>query len=212
VSIVSFGFAAVIAAPQLIAYSEIAAEVERAHRYSAHTVLSASFDPRRLLELIAGPFLSIDTPHLFPSLLIGLIVIPALFRRSRYTLIAAVMLFFALGSFNPIVRWAVESIDVLRAGRFPEKFALVLCAALVVLAAEYFRQSATPRIWTIVTFVPLLCWTLWMIPIDWFSPYRTDAQPARRVFVPPAPGGQAIDRDSYRDRTRRLDPLFGATA
>ena len=212
VSIVSLGIAIVIAAPQLIAYAEIAGEVERAHRYSAHTVLSASFDPRRLLELIAGPFLSIDTPHLFPSLMIGLIVIPALFRRSRYTLIAAVMFFFSLGSFNPIVRWAVESIDVLRAGRFPEKFALVLCAALVVLAAEYFRKSATPRIWTIVTFVPLLCWMVWMIPIDWFSPYRTVAQPARRVFVPPAPGGQAIDRESYRERARRLEPLFGATA
>jgi hypothetical protein len=212
VSIVSFVFAAVIAAPQLISYAEIAPEVERARGYSAHTVLNASFDPRRLLEMIAGPFISIDTPHLFPSLLIGLIVIPALFRRSRYTLIAAVMLFFALGSFNPIVRWAVESIDVLRIGRFPEKFALVLCAALVVLAAEYFRKSATPRIWTIVTFVPLLCWTIWMIPIDWFSPYRTLAQPTRRIFVPPAPGGQAIDRDSYRERARRLEPLFGATA
>lgn len=212
VSLVSLGFATIIAAPQLIAYAEIASEVERAHRYSAHTVLSASFDPRRLLELIAGPFLSIDMPHLFPSLVIGLIVIPALFRRSRYTLIAAVMFFFALGSFNPIVRWAVESIDVLRAGRYPEKFALVMCAALVVLAAEYFRQSATPRIWTMVTFVPLLCWMLWMIPIDWFSPYRTVAQPARRVFVPQAPGGQAIDRDSYRERAMRLEPLFGATA
>ena len=212
VSIVSLGIAVVIAAPQLIAYFEIASEVERAHRYSAHTVLSASFDPRRLLELIAGPFLSIDTPHLFPSLMIGLIVIPALFRRSRYTLIAAVMFFFALGSFNPIVRWLVESIDVLRAGRFPEKFALVLCAALVVLAAEYFGRSATPRIWTIVTFVPLLGWMVWMIPIDWYSPYRTIAQPTRRVFVPPAPGGQSIDRDSYRERARRLEPLFGATA
>jgi hypothetical protein len=211
VGIVSLGLAAVIAAPQLIAYAEIAPEVERARGYSAHTVLNASFDPRRLLELIAGPFLSIDTPHLFPSLVIGLIVIPALFRRSRYTLIAAVMFFFALGSFNPIVRWAVESIDVLRIGRFPEKFALVLCAALVVLAVEYFRKSATPRIWTIVTFAPLLCWTIWMIPIDWFAPYRTDAQPARRVFVPPAPGGQAIDRDNYRERARRLEPLFGAT-
>jgi hypothetical protein len=209
---VSIVFATVIAAPQLISYAEIASEVERARPYSAHTVLSASFDPRRLLELIAGPFISIDTPHLFPSLLIGLIVIPALFRRSRYTLIAAVMLFFALGTFNPIVRWAVESIDVLRAGRFPEKFALVLCAALVVLAAEYFQQSATSRIWTIVTFLPLLCWTIWMIPIDWFSPYRTDVQPARRVFVPYAAGGQAIDRDSYRERARRLEPLFGATA
>lgn len=202
----------VIAAPQLISYGEIAAEVERAHRYSAQTVLNASFDPRRLLELIAGPVLPIAAPHLFPSLVIGLIAIPALFRRSRYTVIAALMLFFALGSFNPLVRAAVESLGVLRAGRFPEKFALVLCAALVVLAAEYFKQSKTPRIWTIVTFAPLLCWTMWMIPIDWFGPYRVEARAPRRVFVPTMPGGQAIDREGYRQRARRLEPLFGATA
>jgi hypothetical protein len=204
--------AIIIASPQLIAYSEIASEIERAHPYSAHTVLSASFDPRRLLELVAGPFVTIDTPHLFPSLVIGLIAIPALFRRSRYPLIAALMFFFALGSFNPIVRWAVESFDFLRAGRYPEKFALVLCAALVVLSTEYFQRSAAPRIWAIVTFVPLLCWMIWMVPIDWFSPYETVANPPRRIFVGNALGGQAIDPASYRDRARRLEPLFGATA
>jgi hypothetical protein len=210
--LLSIPIAIVIAAPQLIAYAEIAGEVERAHRYSAHTVLSASFDPRRLIEIVAGPFIAIDSPHLFPSLVIGLIAIPALFRRSRYTVIAALMLFFALGSSNPIVRWAVESFGVLRAGRYPEKFALVLCAALVVLSTEYFKRSAVPRIWVIVTFVPLLCWMMWMIPIDWFSPYETVAHPPRRVFVGNALGGQAIDRASYRERARRLEPLFGATA
>ena len=97
----------VVAAPQLIAYGEIAAEVERAHRYSAQTVLNASLDPRRLLELVAGPIVPIDAPHLFPSLVIGLIAIPAFFRRSRYTAVAALMLFFGLGSFNPLVRAAV---------------------------------------------------------------------------------------------------------
>jgi hypothetical protein len=202
----------VIASPQLIAYGEIAAEVERAHGYSAQTVLNASFDPRRLLEIVAGPFVPIGAPHLFPSLVIGLIAIPALFRRSRYTVVAALTLFFALGSFNPLVRAAVESIDTLRVGRFPEKFALVLCAAIVVLAADYFRQTKTPRIWTIVTFVPLLCWMFWMIPVDWFSPYRVDARPPLRVFGPMTPGGQTIDRDNYRERARRLEPLFGATA
>ena len=202
----------VIATPQLIAYGEIAAEVERAHRYSAQTVLNASFDPRRLLELVAGPVVPIDAPHLFPSLVIGLIAIPAFFKRSRYTVVAGLMLFFGLGSFNPLVRAAVESIDALRSGRFPEKFALVLCAAVVVLAADYFRQSKTPRIWTIVTFVPLLCWTMWMIPIDWFGPYRIGVRTPRRVFVPTLPGGQAIDRDDYRVRARRMEPLFGATA
>ena len=208
----ALGIAVVIAAPQLIAYSEIAKEVERAHGYSAQTVLNASFDPRRLLELFIGPFININAPHLFPSLIIGLIIIPAIFRRSRYTVIAALMLFFALGSFNPLVRAAVESMSALRVGRFPEKFALVMCAALVVLAAEYFRESKTPRIWTIVTFAPLLVWTICTIPIDWFKPYRVTPQATRRVFSPTMPGGQVIDRQSYRDRARRLEPLFGATA
>jgi hypothetical protein len=209
----AIGIAAVIALPQLIAYAEVAGEVERAHGYSARTVLNASFDPRRLPELLAGPFLRVDAPHLFPSLMIGLIIVPALFRRSRYTLVAVVMAFLALGSFNPIVRAAVESIPALRLGRFPEKFALILCASLVILAAEYFRESRTPRIWAIVTFVPLLLWAFWTLPIDWYAPYRvTPAAAMRRVFLPTMPGGQVIDRESYRERARRREPLFGATA
>lgn len=206
------GIAIIIAAPQLIAYAEIAGEVERVHGYSAQTVLNASFDPRRLLEILAGPVIPIDAPHLFPTLLLGLMILPAIFRRSRYTVVAAMMLFFALGAFNPIVRAAVESISILRIGRFPEKFALVMCASLVVLAAEYFRESKTPRIWTLVTFVPLLCWTIWMAPVDWFAPYRVEPHPQHRVFVPPMPGGQTINRDEYRERARRMEPLFGATS
>ena len=209
---VSLLLATAIAAPQLIAYSEIAREVERAHGYSAQTVLNASFDPRRLLELLIGPFIHIDAPHLFPSLILGIIVIPSILRRSRYTVIAATMLFFALGAFNPIVRMVVESASVLRVGRFPEKFAIVMCAALVVLAAEYVRESKTPRIWTIVTFAPLLVWMIFTIPIDWFAPYRVTPQATRRIFGSSIGGGQRIDRDNYRERARRLEPLFGATA
>jgi hypothetical protein len=209
---VAIAIALAIAAPQLIAYSEIAKEVERAHGYSAQTVLNASFDPRRLLELLIGPVMRIDAPHLFPSLILGLIVIPAVFRRSRYTVIAATMLFFALGAFNPLVRMLVESFSALRISRFPEKFAIVMCAALVALAAGYVRESKTPRIWTIVTFAPLLIWMIFTIPIDWFASYRTTPQSTRRVFAPSMPGGQSIDRDDYRQRARRLEPLFGATA
>jgi len=208
----AIAIAVAIAAPQLIAYTEIAKEVERAHGYSAQTVLNASFDPRRLLELLIGPVLKLDAPHLFPSLLLGLIIIPAIFRRSRYTVIAGTMLFFALGAFNPIVRMVVESASVLRIGRFPEKFAIVMCAALVVLAAKYVRESKTPRIWTIVTFAPLFVWMIFTIPIDWFAPYRVTPQPARRVFSSSIGGGQNLDRDNYRERARRLEPLFGATA
>jgi hypothetical protein len=209
---VAIAIAVAIAAPQLIAYAEIAKEVERAHGYSAQTVLNASFDPARLLELLIGPVLRIDAPHLFPTLILGIIIIPAIFRRSRYTVIAATMLFFALGTFNPLVRMLVESVSALRIGRFPEKFAIVMCAALVVLAAEYVRESKTPRIWTIVTFVPLLVWMMFTIPLDWFAPYRVTPQPTRRVFTPSTGGGQLVDRDNYRERARHLEPLFGATA
>jgi len=210
--LVAIAIALAIAAPQLIAYAEIAGEVERAHGYSAHTVLNASFDPRRLIEVIIGPVMRIDAPHLFPSLIIGLVVIPAIFRRSRYTVVAATMLFFALGIFNPLFRMLIESVSALRIGRFPEKFAVVMCAALVVLATEYVHESKTPRIWTIVTFVPLLVWMVFTIPIDWYAPYRVTRQASRRVFTPSMPGGQLIDRDDYRERARRLEPLFGATA
>jgi hypothetical protein len=209
---VAIAIAVAIASPQLITYSEIAKEVERAHGYSAQTVLNASFDPARLLELLIGPVVRIDAPHLFPTLIFGIIIIPAIFRRSRYTVIAATMLFFALGTFNPLVRMLVESVSALRIGRFPEKFAIVMCAALVVLAAEYVRESKTPRIWTIVTFVPLLIWMMFTIPLDWFAPYRATPQPTRRVFTPSTGGGQLVDRDNYRERARRLEPLFGATA
>ena len=57
--------------PQLIAYSDIAREVERgAFRYSPNTVLAASFAPIRFLELLIGPWWH---TMLFPSLIIGII-------------------------------------------------------------------------------------------------------------------------------------------
>jgi hypothetical protein len=200
--------AALMAMPQVLAYSEIAREVERAHGYSVQTVLNASLDPRRLLELLIGPFVRIDEPHLFPTLLIGLIVLPALFRRSRYTLAAAVMLFFALGRFNPLVRMLAE-VPALRVVRYPEKFALPLCALLVVLAGRYFGETKHKRAWAIVTFVPLVTWAAMTIPIDWWTPYRMTAAAGRR-FVSQLPGGQTLDREDYHRRARALQPLFGS--
>lgn len=206
--------ALVIALPQVIAYGEIAREVERARGYSARTALNASLDPRRLLEIVAGPFLRIDEAHLFPTLLVGVIVLPALFRRSRYVAVAAVMLFFALGRFNPLVRAAVESWPPLRVARYPEKFALPLCAALVVLAASHLARSGAKRIWIAVTLAQLLAWGIFTVPIDWWYPYAyaLKPRPPQRVFVQPLPGGQNIDRAEYRERAMRGEPLFGAGA
>ncbi|HEV2722085.1 MAG TPA: hypothetical protein VG323_18840 [Thermoanaerobaculia bacterium] len=229
--------AALIALPQLIAYSEIAREVERgAFRYSARTVLAASFEPVRFLELLVGPWWH---TMLFPSALIGLIVIPAVLRRSRYTWIAAAMFFVALGRFNPLIAFAVERIPPLRLGRYPEKFALVGCVALIVLVAEYFRETRFKLLWTIVTFVPLIVWWIVLLPVDLFAPYdvarsagvppagalavpadgaveTTAGQlartPALRVFIQPRPGGQTPNRVDYRERARHLEPIFGAVA
>jgi len=203
--------AVTIALPQIIAYAEIARETERGgHGYSAATTLAASLEPKRLLELIAGPLLEPDAAHLFPTLLLGVIVVPALFRRSRYTVVAVVMLFFALGRFNPIVRWAVESFDWLRMARYPEKFALPMCAALVVLAADVQRRA---QIWTWITLVPLAVFASFTAPIDRFKPYDVGRvlQPVR-VYKPPPRGGQEVDRADYHLRARRLDPIFGAVA
>jgi len=202
--------AILIASPQLVAYAEIAREVERgAFRYSARTVMAASFEPVRFLELLVGPFWH---GMLFPSLLIGVIVVPAIFRRSRYTLIAAVLFFIALGRYNPLVAFLIERIPPLRIGRYPEKFALIGCVALVVLVAQYFHETRFKLLWTIVTFVPLIAWAIVLLPVDLFAPYDVAPVPPRRVVVQSMPGGQTPDRAEYRERARRLEPIFGAVA
>jgi len=198
--------ALVIASPQLIAWSEVASEVERAHGYSARTVLNASLEPLRIAEMVVGPIFPHHDPRLFLSLFIGIIAVPALMQRSRYVIAAAVLLFFALGRFNPIVAWAAEFV---RIARFPEKLAIPLTVAIVVLAANLLQRS---RAWQSVTLIPLAAWAIVTLPIDWFAPYRVAPQRPMRIYATPLPGGQDPSRDDYRRRAARLDPLFGATA
>jgi hypothetical protein len=160
--------AAAIAAPQLIAFSEIAHEVERsAHPFSSRSVLAASLPPWRIAELVAGPLRGLVTdlgphafhpaaggyPPLFPSLFMGGAVIPALFRRGalrRYQLLAASMLFLALGASNPVVRLAVDSVGSLRFGRYPEKLALPLVVALFVLIGEWLTMRRRDGGWLLL--------------------------------------------------------------
>ena len=200
--------AAVIASPQLIAYAEIAGEVERAHGYSARTVLNASLHPLQIAEMIVGPVFPHNDPRLFLSLFIGIIAIPALLQRSRYVVAAAVLLFLALGRFNPIVSWAVDAFPSLRIARFPEKLAIPLTVVIVVLAAKFLGNRA----WQLVTLIPLAAWAIVSIPIDWFGPYRVTPQAPARIFALPLAGGQEPSRDEYHLRAMRLDPLFGAVA
>lgn len=199
---------AVIAAPQLIAYSEIASEVERARGYSAQTVLNASLDPKRIVEMLVGPIAPNLEPHLFLSLMIGVVALPALWQRSRYVAIAAVSFFIALGRFNPLVRIAVESIPELRVLRFPEKFAIPLTIAIVVLAARPLQN----RMWRLITFIPVVLAAVLTIPIDWFKPYDIAQMNPTRVYVPRTPGGQQASRQEYRGRATRMEPTFGAAA
>jgi hypothetical protein len=165
--------ALLIASPQLIAYREIAHEVERGqHTFSAQTALAASLPPVRLLELIAGPFRGLITdlgpgafhvepgawPPLFASVFAGVLVIPAVFRRrtSRaYQIVFAVSVFLALGAYNPIVRGVIEASETLRVARYPEKFVLVMAAALAVLIARALDDLQELRIWTVIALVPL---------------------------------------------------------
>jgi hypothetical protein len=175
--------AVVVVAPLLVAWQEIAAEVERgAFRYSAQTVLAASLAPLRLLEVLVGPFHGLigdagpsgyhsrpgGWPPLFASALIGILALPALFSRTaprRYQWMAAVMAFLALGAFNPIVRVPVESLASLRIARYPEKLILPMTVALVVLVGMYLERQASRRVETLLLWLTLL--PLMVIGGDW---------------------------------------------
>jgi hypothetical protein len=217
--LLSIGICFMIASPQLIAYSEIAREVERSVAMSSRTVLNASLHPLRILELFVGPILGVLNSaggpmrtRLFSTIFLGIIAVPALFRRSRYVLVAAVMLFFALGRFNPIVAGIVDAFPSVRIIRFPEKFALPMIVALVVLIAEYFRETRYKRVWTAITFIPLVATALWAIPIDFFQPYRRTAHAPARQYISTTIRAAAMPaRTEYRMRALASEPLFGAT-
>jgi len=202
----------VIASPQLIAYSEIASEVERARGFSAQTTLNASIAPRRIAELAIGPVFEPPPDRLFLSLFIGVIVLPALFQRSRYVALVLLMIFLALGRYNPVAAAIVEALPRARIGRYPEKFMMVAIVALIALSAMVYERAKEKRFWLLATFVPLLVWLPLHVLVDSFEPYRAAAYtPARfRIGGTASPGGQAPSRIDYRERARRLEPLFGA--
>jgi hypothetical protein len=219
--------AVAIVLPQMIAYAEIAKEVERARGFSAVTALNASLLPRRVAEIAIGPIVGFltDPGHsefrgrLFSTVFLGIIVIPALVmavRRRlavRYMVMAATMLFLALGRHNPLVRALIESTPSLRVARYPEKFAIALIVALVVIVAMFFDGlSAKWRIaWGVATFVPLGLCLVHGAPIDWFAPYRVPQMPPVRIC-----GTRTIEygtrpaREEYRQAARTMPPIFGA--
>ncbi|HSP35036.1 MAG TPA: hypothetical protein VLU46_12020, partial [Thermoanaerobaculia bacterium] len=145
--------AAVIGAPQLIAFAEVSGEIERIVPFSEKRVLGASLSPMRVLEVVLWPLkgfmVDAGNPNdrLFSTVFLGLIAIPAVFRRSRYAVAAAVLLFFALGEYNPVVRAIVSAMPSMRVMRYPEKFAIAMEVALVVLAADFFDRTRQKKIW-----------------------------------------------------------------
>jgi len=204
----------VIASPLLVAYSEIAREVERSFGFSAQTMLNASLTPLRLIEMVVGPVFPLPKQYLFVSLFIGIIAIPALVQRSRYTVIALLMLFLALGRSNPVVVAIVDALPAMRIGRYPEKFAMVAVVALIVLASMVYERAKEKRLWLLITFVPMAVWLPLNLLIDSFAPYRIDrvVPSEQRVFFKRLPGGQAPSRADYRLRAQRRPPLFGTIA
>lgn len=210
--------ALLIASPQLIAYFEISGEVERAAGFSTRTALNTSLSATRVAEIFVWPLLGVlnepgggaDRERLFSTIFLGVIALPALFRRSRFTVLAALMLFLALGRNNPIVYWIVEHAP--RVGRYPEKFVLVLVVALVVLIARYLESTRFRFAWAVITLVPLLITAWRALPIDWFAPYDIHGSaPALRVHVQSKiPSGVMPARDEYRKRAAAKEPLFGA--
>jgi hypothetical protein len=144
--------ALVVALPQLLAYAEIAGEVERGFsRYSAETVLNASLRPHRLVEIVGGPFLGLITdsgesayrvargewPLFLPTVVIGPLALIGLWARggaaARLKIAAGLLVLLALGSANPVARVIVSSFEGLRIARYPEKLVIPLTVAVALL-------------------------------------------------------------------------------
>jgi hypothetical protein len=158
--------AIIIASPSLIAFSEIAPDIERsAQRYSADTVLAASLPLWRLPEMIVGPYYGRLTdlsaagflanrpptkwPPLFPALMIGAILLPALLDRGRrgssaYRIGFLLFVFLALGRFNPLVAAVVEQFDWIRIFRYPEKFVIHATVCAAVLIGIWIEKEESP--------------------------------------------------------------------
>lgn len=153
-----------VAAPQIMAFAEVAPEVERSRfGYSTTTVLAASIQWWRIPELIVGPVWGLITdlgpggwratapattwPPLFLQLTCTPLIIPSLLLAARlreawrWLAASALLFFFALGHQNPVLTAILDFAPALRVARFPEKLALHLTATLVVLVALWIRES-----------------------------------------------------------------------
>ena len=153
-----------IVSPLVLAYGEIAREVERAVQpYSPDTVLAASVSPARALEMLVGPFQGLVTelgpngysgsgrwPPLLPLLFVGAVIVPALAAplkgaAQRLRLAALVLFLLALGSTNPLVVFLVSRSAALRTVRYPEKLAIAFTVAAVALTGVWLGRGRISR-------------------------------------------------------------------
>lgn len=153
-----------VASPLVLAWSEIADEVERGARaYSADTVLAASLSPWQVAEIVFGPMRGLATDAgprgyvrsgarekwqpLLLSVFLSALALPALLvTRSplrRVQLAALVLLLVALGRHNPLVEALVQRVELLRFGRYPEKLAIPATLLLIVLIAGWLSRPRT---------------------------------------------------------------------
>jgi hypothetical protein len=187
---------------------------------STKAMLSTSLSWRHIAEIFFWPmhgFLN-DAgglrTRLFSTIFLGIIALPALLARSRYTAIVLVSIFLALGENNPLVVLGTDLLPApLRLFRFPEKLALPITAALVVLVARFLARSRRAPLWIAVTILPLL-WTTWRaLPVDWFELYRLEPGPPIRVlYWPTVRVGSEAARVEYRKRVEQRPWMFGAVA
>lgn len=155
-----------VAAPQIVAWLEIAAETERGvFSYSTDTALAASLRPERLGELVSGPIHGSLLDHgpagyaangpegwppLLMSVLLSALIVPALFSLRRncilqWTLPFVVLVLLALGRYNPLLVWLYESLPLLRSFRYPEKMMLLATPLASVMIGRFLDEMRVPR-------------------------------------------------------------------
>lgn len=212
--------ASIIAIPQIIAFMEISGDIDRTAGMDPGNVLGTALTPMRVAEIFVWPLsnslmdaggTTAERGRLFSTIFIGVIALPALWRRSRFVAAALLLLFLAIK--NPIVVDAVLRFEWLRVGRYPEKFVIPFTIVVVMLIAEYFDRTRMRKAWVAITLIPLVWATIRHVPIDWYAPYRIAPVAPKRVFVRPDPrNGVLPSRIEYRQRAQAMDPLFGMPA
>ena len=162
--------AILLAAIQLLPAASRSRESARTEGLDIETVLKWSSPPQRAAELLWprawGDPMRIDdglyfgwSVHdrqfaylysIYPGQLVLLLALAALLRwpvryRPAWWLMIGSGVFLALGGYNPLLRWLVETSPLLSQIRFPEKFLLLATSALAFTAALGWQRLLEAR-------------------------------------------------------------------